>query len=130
MPKTFPFRGIRDRLILLLVIVLVPVLLIQAFIHRRTFETRMSEELRANLEVARAVAKNFDTLIQDNFHSELVVGLALTASRPITEWDRNRILDDFQADNPAIRSVFWVDPDGLIVASSLRTYIGCFTLPG
>jgi PAS domain S-box-containing protein len=124
MPKTFPLRGIRGRLLLLLLIVLVPVLLIEAFIYHKRFETRKSEELQANLELARAVAKNFDTFVLDIVHSELVIGLALTASRPVTTLDQNRILDKFQADNPSVRSVFWVNPDGLIVASSLRAYIG------
>ncbi len=123
-PINFPLRGIRGRLILLLLIVLIPILLIETFVYYRTFEARKSEELRANLEVARAVAKNFDTFVQDIARSELVIGLALTASRPITDGDRNRILDNFEADNPAVRSVFWVDPDGFIVASALRSYIG------
>ena len=124
MPKTFPLGGIRGRLILFLLIVLVPVLFIEAFLYYRTFETRKSEELLANLEVARAVAKSFDTFVQDIVHSELIIGLAFTASRPMTDRDRNRILDHFQADIPAVRSVFWVNPGGRIVASSLKAYIG------
>ncbi len=123
-PSKFPLWGIRGRLILLLLVVLIPVLLIETFIYYRTFETRKSEEFRANLEVARAVAKNFDTFVQDMARSELVIGLALTPSRPITDRDRNRILDNFRADNPAVRSVYWINLDGFIVASALRTLIG------
>jgi PAS domain S-box-containing protein len=124
MSKKFPLRGIRGRLLLLLLIVLVPVLFIEVFIYYQRFETRKSEELQANLEMARAVAKNFDTFVLDIVHGELVIGLALTSSQPMTDRDQNRILDNFQTDNPAVRSCFWVNPGGLIVASSLRAYIG------
>jgi len=57
MTKNFALRGIRSRLFLLLLIVLVSVLLVEAFIYYRRFETRKSEELQANLEVARFVAE-------------------------------------------------------------------------
>ncbi len=124
MLKAFSFRGIRGKLLLLLLVVLLPILLIEAFVYYQRFETRKSEELRANLELARAVAKNFDIFVQDLVHTELVVGLALTASQQITESDRNRILDESQAENPAVRSIFWMNDQGLVIASSLRSYVG------
>jgi signal transduction histidine kinase len=124
MLKPFPFLGIRSRLILLLLIILVPLLLIETFISHRTYKARESEELRANVELARAVARSFDTFISNILHSQWVIGRVLTMDTPISARDRDRILDDFAADNPVIRSVFWVDPGGQIVASSLRTYIG------
>jgi PAS domain S-box-containing protein len=123
MSRTFPLKSIRGRLVLLLLIVLIPVVLIEVFLYYRRFETRKAEELQANLEMARAIAKSFETFVQDLVRSELVAGLALTGSQPITDRDRNHILDTFQSDNPAVRSVFWVNPAGSIVASSLRTYI-------
>ena len=124
MSKTFSLNGIRGRLLLLLLIVLIPVLLIEAFTFYRRFESRKFEEFRANLEVARGAAKSFDTFIQDLVHSELVIGLALTPSQPVTGRDRNRILDQFQADHPAVRSIFWMSAHGLVIASSLRSYVG------
>ena len=122
--KTLSLNGIRGRLLLLLLIVLIPVLLIEAFTFYRRFESRKFEEFRANLEVARGAAKSFDTFIQDLVHSELVIGLALTPSQPVTGRDRNRILDQFQADHPAVRSIFWMSAHGLVIASSLRSYVG------
>ena len=124
MLKRSRFGGIRSRLVLLLLVVLVPVLVIEALVFYRTLATRKSEELLANLEVARAVAKNFQTFVNDIVHGELVIGLALTSSPAMTDRDRNRLLDSFQADNTLVRSVFWVNPDGRIAFSSLRAYVG------
>ncbi len=109
---------------LLLLFVLIPTILIQAYIYHDRSRTRRAEELQVNLELARAVARNFESFIQDIVHSELVIGLALTASQPITDQDRDRILNQFHADNPAVKCVFWVNPGGVIVASSLEIYNG------
>jgi len=124
MCERFSLKGIRGRLFLLLLIVFVSFLLVEAFLYYRRFETRKVEELQANLEMARAVARNFETFIQALVQNELLIGLALTASQSITERDRNRILDEFQADNPTVRSAFWMNDQGLVIASSLRSYVG------
>jgi PAS domain S-box-containing protein len=118
------WKSIQGNLILLLLLMLIPTIFIQAYIYHDQSQTRRAEELQANLEVARAAAENFESFVRDILHSEWVVGLALTAAQPITDEDRDRILDQFQAENPAVRSIFWINPGGLIVASSLRTYIG------
>ena len=73
-------KTIQGRLILLLVMVLVPVIGIQAYMYYGAFKERKAAELRSNLEIARAVAKSFDTFVKDVLRLELAVGLALTSS--------------------------------------------------
>jgi PAS domain S-box-containing protein len=124
MQKFFPLKGIRGKLLLLLLIVLLPALLIEAFVFYRWFEARKSEELQANLEVARAAARSFDAFLQGLIDNELTVGLALTSSQPMLDQDRDRMLDTFKANNPVVRSIFWMNPEGTVLASSLRSYIG------
>jgi PAS domain S-box-containing protein len=124
MPKAFSLKGVRGRLLVPLLIVLICVLLIEASIFYRWFETRKSKELQANLEVARGVARSFEAFLNGLIDNELTVGLALTASQPMTDRDRNRMLDTFAANNPAVRSIFWMNPEGTVLASSLRSYIG------
>jgi Cache domain len=124
MPRSFCLGGIQGRLFLLIVIVLIPVLLLDAIMYYTGFEGRKTEELQANLELARVFAKKFETFLQNLIRNELAVGLSLTGSRSMTDPDRNRLLDEFQAGNPEIQSVFWLDPSGLVTGSSLRTDIG------
>ncbi|NTW34617.1 MAG: hypothetical protein HGB17_00510 [Syntrophobacteraceae bacterium] len=118
------WKSIQGNLIFLLLLLLITTILIQAHIYLERFQTRRAKELEANLEVARATARSFEIFLRDVVRSELVIGLALTTSPPITDLDRDRILDRFHRDNPAVRSVFWIDPGGWIVASSLRNIIG------
>jgi hypothetical protein len=115
---------IKKRLILLLLIVFVPFLLLEAHVFYNWFQKRKGMEMQANLELARAVAVNFETFLQGLIRDELALGLALTGSQPISDKDRDRMLDALAADNPAVRSLFWIDPAGVIIASSLRSYIG------
>lgn len=117
-------HGIRGRLVLLLVVVLVPVVLVEAVLHRQRYEAQRTQELQANLEVARAVGKAFEAFLQDIVHSQLVLGTALTASRTMAGSDRDRLLAAFERDNPTVRSAFWMTPEGVVVASGLRASIG------
>lgn len=116
-------ESIQNRLILLLLVLLVPILFIQAYNYHRLFETRRAEELQANLEIARAAAKTFEAFVMDIVHSELVISQALTTPS-ISEQDRLRILDEFRADNPVVTSSYWMDPNGFVIAASPRGSIG------
>lgn len=113
MPKTFLLNGIRGRLFLLLLLVLVPVLLIEGFIYYRAFEKRKSEELQANLELARAGARTFEVFIADVVHTEHIIGLAATASPPPSKDSLRNMMRAAEAVNPMLRSFTWISPEGL-----------------
>ncbi len=73
------WKSIQGNLIfLLLLLLLIPTILIQAYIYHERFQTRRAKELEANLEVARATARSFEIFLRDVVRSELVIGLALT----------------------------------------------------
>jgi len=117
------WRTIQGKLIFLLLVLFVPTLLIQVYIYHDRFETRRAEELQANLEIARAVAKAFETFVLDVLHQDYAIGLALTSSRLTTE-EQNQILDKNRAIHPAVSSFSYVDPEGFFVAASFRDSIG------
>lgn len=116
--------GIRERVFALLLIIFIPFLLLEIQVYSKWFQERKEFEKQANLELARSVAKNFETFLQGVVSDELAVGLAITASRSMTVQDRDRLLDELKAGNPAVRSIFWIDAEGRVEASSLRDYIG------
>ena len=94
--------GVRKRLIFLLLVVLVPLLLFEVFIFYRWYEDRKEAEIKANLELARAVGKTFERFVQDVLHQELSIGLALTSSQKLSQADQDRILLRSHADNPGV----------------------------
>lgn len=118
------WRRIHGKLLLLLVIMLVPTFLIQAYVYYDTFRSRRTEELQANLELARAAAKAFDSFLRNVLDEEFVVGLALTSSQPLSHEDQDRILSESQAVHSILRSISWVTPQGSIIASSNHNFLG------
>ncbi len=71
-------RSIQSRLILLLLCILLPILVIQGFLHHQMFHHRRTQELQTNMEVARAVGRAFDAFVKDVLHTELAIGIAAT----------------------------------------------------
>jgi len=118
------WRSIQGNLILLLLFLLIPAILIRVYIHHQQLQARISEELQTNLEVARATAKNFESFVRDIVHSELIIGLALTASPPLSEADRRRLLERFNADYPTAQDVHWINPDGQVIECNHEDLIG------
>jgi len=115
---------IEGRLILLLLFVLIPILAIQGYIYYTRIEVERARELQANLEIARALAKSFDTFVQSILQQEWSIGLALTSSQPLSRADQNRLLARSQAEHPAVWNFSWLNPEGTTVAASYPVSIG------
>ncbi len=115
-------KSIKGRMILLLCAVLAPLLLFEAYNFGSMFRERREEEIRANLEMARAMGKAFDAFLQGVLHQELAIGLALNSS-PDPGF-RNHILEENAKNLPGIRHFSWADPQGKVVASSRTSSIG------
>ena len=118
------WKSIQGNLILLLLLLLIPTILFRIYIHHQQSQTRRAEELQANLEVARATAKNFESFVRDIIHTESIIGLALTATPPMEEENQRLLVEQFVADNPAVRSVFWINADGQVISPSPEDTIG------
>ncbi len=116
-------QGIQGRLVLLILTLLVPMLIVQVWVLNDRFENYRSQEYQANLEIARSVAKTFEAFVMDVVHSELMAGQALVV-HSATDQERTRVLDEFRADNPSVRYAYWINPHGLVVASSPHNMVG------
>ncbi len=105
--------GIRARLFLLFLIILLPILVIETYIYYQRFQNQKGNELQANLEVARAVARTFDAFVADILHTELAIGLAATASPSPSKDSLRKILQAAESVNPILRSFTWMSPEGI-----------------
>lgn len=111
-------------LILILLIVLLPVLAVQAGVYYRWFEAQRSETIQTNVEVARAVARAFDAFVQDVLHQEWAIGYVMTSGTLNSTEEQNQYLANSVQQFDDIRDYAWVDPQGRIVASSLPEAVG------
>lgn len=103
--------------VLLLLVVLLPLLVVQAAVYGQRLETRRDEELKANVEVARATAGAFAAQIRALLREELALGLAFTS--PAFDPDRAAaVLATVVGDYRSVESMSWWTPSGEVVASS------------
>jgi signal transduction histidine kinase len=111
-------------LLFLILVMLVPLLIVQAAIHWSWYNTRRNSEINANLELARSVANNFETYLKDVRRQLLAIGLAMTGGRFYGPEAVNAFLIQINADYPSVNSFSWCDTDGRVVASSLPLTVG------
>ncbi len=116
-------RSIQSRLVMLLLFVLIPVLTLQGYIYYDTYQTRRASELQTNLEIARAVAKTFESFVEDILHHELVIGLAITSSQPMTSGDITRLLTSARG-YVAVRDFTWMNSNGDAIYSGNPSVVG------
>lgn len=116
--------SIQKRLVLLLLFILLPVLMIQGFLHHQMFQRRSDQELQANMEVARAVGRAFDAFVKDVLHTELAIGIAATSSPSSSSNSLQRLLEASAKSNPSVRNFNWLSPDGRVLASSSPRAVG------
>ncbi len=118
------WQHIQGKLVLLLLVLLVPILIFQAYSYHEKYQTRLREELHSNLELARAVAKTFEAFVQDVFHQELAIGLAITSFPPPTPERINQILAENQSEQAAVVAFAWVSPEGVLVSAGRPDFVG------
>ncbi len=116
--------GIRSRLFLLLLTILLPILVIETYIYYQRFQNQKAEELQDNLEMARAVSRNFEAFLADIFHTQLAIGLAATASPPLSNDSLLTMLKSAEGMNPVLRSYSWMTPDGVNTVSTNPKIVG------
>ncbi|MGD0237820.1 MAG: ATP-binding protein [Syntrophorhabdales bacterium] len=116
--RTLP-RSIKGRIILVLLVVLIPIFVIQGYMYYDVFRDRREEELADNLEMGRAIGRAFDGFIHSVLRQELSIGLAATASPPLSAQALTRLLEKSAKELVAVRRLSWVDPNGHALASSL-----------
>jgi len=114
----------KARLALLLAVVFVPIMIVTAYALHNRYQTSRERELQANLELARAVGKAFETFVYDVLHQELAIGIAITASPPLSDQDIQRLLDESAREFPSVRHFNWVSPAGIVLASSPPNLVG------
>lgn len=118
------FSSIQASLIGLLLLVLVPIMLSQAYLFHARYRRGIGVELQANLEIARAVGRTFHVFIHDILSRELAIGISLTWRDDLSIEQMNHILEENCRAYPFIRNFAWVNPQGRVIASNLSCVIG------
>ena len=115
--------SIQGQIIFVLLVSIIPSLLIMAHIFSQWYKTGHENELEANLQIARAVAKTFDGFVEDVLHQEYAIGHALTMGKMSAE-ERKQFIDINIAEYLSFLNLLWISPEGIIRDSHLRSVEG------
>jgi signal transduction histidine kinase/HAMP domain-containing protein len=116
--------SVRAVLLRLVLVVLLPLLLVQAGIYVAWYYSRWTETERETLRAAWGVAATFDEYIQDVRRQEWAIGQALAGLSPYTAEQANDFLTANTHSYPLVAAWHWVSPEGKIVGSSNPQAIG------
>jgi signal transduction histidine kinase/HAMP domain-containing protein len=111
----FSLRTIQS---VLLLVVLIPVLLLQAGIYLRQSDSRRQEEYKSSMKVARAISSSVEMFLQNQLRHEMALGMAITASQPMGADRIRQLLVDNAGLYPTFRSISWLDESGVVIAST------------
>jgi PAS domain S-box-containing protein len=115
--------GIRTRLVGLIILAMLPLLLLLAWIFQQRYETRRSQALQTEVEVARGIAATFSTYVEGVHQQNHSVGTAIITG-DFREEQIAQLLTEAEKIRPAGRSLNWVSTDGVIRVSSMPDMIG------
>jgi signal transduction histidine kinase len=117
------FDSVGARLTLIVIACVAPLLLIAGYALREAHQLRLEAERTANLEMARAIAGGFHTYVQDVVHTLNTLGEGLLRTGASAEEVAN-LLEEAKGDFPGVRELSWVDPEGVVFASTEPRLVG------
>lgn len=116
--------SIRAKLILLIIIVIFPLAIFQTITIPDELNYRTKSIMESNVDKARALSNSLFIYIKEIWTQELYLGLSLNDKPDMTTKEMQDYLTDAISQNETIVRLNWLNPDGVIVASSEPSLIG------
>ncbi|RJR32352.1 MAG: PAS domain S-box protein [Desulfobacteraceae bacterium] len=117
------FFGVQGVLIGLILLVLLPLLLTQAYFIYDRYQYRKGIEFQNNLEMSRSVGRAFEVFVHNLWNQELATGTSFILHNLSVD-QMTRILGKTTDAYPMLQSFAWISPKGRVIASSPPDVIG------
>lgn len=116
-----PFKhlSLRNRLYVLILSVLIPLLILQFVAIVSRYERAIEGEIRASQDFTDAVSVAFKNYLRDLWSTEFTIALAFTAKEAqFSPEEMEKLMYEMATVHPAIQGFAWVNPEGVVVAST------------
>lgn len=114
-----PF-GLRGKLLLLVLFILLPLVLVQSVQIYRRFDQRVEVEVQARYDMAEATGKAFTNYVRNLWSTELTLGLALTLKEAsLSPSQQGVLLGELFGPEPALIGYGWLSADGRLLDSNI-----------
>ncbi|WP_248926865.1 ATP-binding protein [Paenibacillus hamazuiensis] len=118
------FGGVQTRLILLVVIVLIPLMTLQAYRFETQLNQRIEAEMAASEEIAKAISKSFLNFLDTIWSGQTIIGKTLLLHPEWTEKEIGDYLQSLKVDKSIISTYSWIRPDGKVIATTQQSLRG------
>ncbi len=116
--------SIRTKLILLMLLVLIPVVILNAVRIKTDFKKSLEAEYKASEDFAQAFSESFMNYVEKTWSEQYTIGLAIGKN---DGWDQEDIEDYFDEViklNKELINISWVSLDGTVLASVEKIMVG------
>ncbi|MBI2865032.1 MAG: GGDEF domain-containing protein [Chloroflexi bacterium] len=115
-PDWYLPRTIQGRLLSLMLVLVIPVLVLQAVIYYSRFQDRYALELQSNLDLARSAAADFENYIVGiRLHME-ITGMAIARLHTQVDDQLDGLLEAIAAVVPSVDHFLYLDSSGRLLA--------------
>lgn len=116
--------GVKAKLFLLLLTILIPLITLQIFNINSEYEEKLQSELATNEDHSKAIIASFTNYIQGLWQQEAIIGSRLAFSPIMTAAEIQVYLNDILKYQGAISSMAWLSSEGTVITSSKTNLIG------
>ncbi|MBT1073555.1 cache domain-containing protein [Pelotalea chapellei] len=117
-------RGIRERLFLLVSLLLLPLVLLSGWTYYQHYELSRRRTQQTEIEVAQGVATTFAAFVDGVHREELALGQTIVTYCDGDTAKTTYILRKAARNYPSLRNLSWAGPDGTVLASSMPEAVG------
>lgn len=111
--------SVRGRLVLLILCILLPMLVLEAFDVSAQYNERVQAELDSSHDYAEAVGTAYVNYLDTLWDTEAALGEAIALeSAPLDPVQAETLMRAQLGLHPTVTNLFWISPDGLVLASA------------
>lgn len=116
--------GVKAKLFLLLLTVLIPLIALQIFNIRSEYNEKLQSELETSEDYAEAIITTFTNYIYGLWQQQAMVGSRIASSPLMSAEVIPAYLQEIRQGQSAVSSIMWLSPDGIVIAADKTELIG------
>jgi len=112
-------KSVRARILMLLLVAFLPALITEMAVYWHRFDARRRDEFQAEVEIARATAKTFESYLDDIFDQGRLLAVFALTTLPGDDKPLAQAFAAVQQSHPEVKEIRLVTPDGTVAFDSI-----------
>lgn len=118
------FSSIRVKIFVLTIIILLPLITLQGFRIKTSFDDNIQRELKSSEDIADAISTSFLNHIEELWSQEQALSVHFSMDENLSLEEIQAYLEKVATTQETTSGYTWVNPEGVAIASSTKEIIG------